>query len=112
MLWIITKDLINTEPDDTNRVGYLNAGSRKRREAWDAAPAEARPAIKQAWIDACNFEFRLYDDDGELYYEGVCLNLDDQDGDSAFEPLDWAMSDVGCTTMKYRKKGAAIWQTL
>lgn len=113
MLWIITADHINGKtPDDTpSRVNRFRA-NRTFAEALRVAPAEAKPAMLQAFRDAMNFEFRLYDDDGELYYEGLCKDLDQQDGDSAFGPLDWAMNDAGCTTMKYRKKGEAVWKTL
>lgn len=117
MLWIITADHISErvclaldEPVKTH-VGVVNAGSRSRREIWYAAPIEARDGIRTAWIEGCDYEFRLYDDDGELYYEGVCYALDHQDGDSAFEPLDWAEKD-GCTRMDYRKKGDTEWVTL
>lgn len=107
MLWIITKDL-----SDTKCEGLMAAGSRARRAAWDGAPAEAKQAIRQTWIDLCDTEFRLLDDDDNVCYEGVCHQLDDQDGDSAFEPLDWAEQMVGATEMQYRKKGAAVWKTL
>lgn len=40
------------------------------------------------------YQFRLYDDDGVLYYEGICSELD-------FHPLDWAIPHAGCTTMTY-----------
>lgn len=52
-------------------------------------------------------KFKLYDDDGNLYYEGRASNQDDE---VAFEPLDWAMADSGCTDIKYLYKGK--WQSL
>lgn len=52
--------------------------------------------------------FRLYDDDGELYYEGRFLMHPDHH--TGFEPLDWAMPNVGCTEIKYREQGR--WETL
>lgn len=51
--------------------------------------------------------FRLYDDDGELYYEGRFLMTDDHTG---FEPLDWAMANDGCTEIKLFENGK--WATL
>ena len=40
-------------------------------------------------------KFRMYDDDGNLYYEGVCTELE-------FDPLDdYGMPNAGCTYMKY-----------
>jgi hypothetical protein len=46
--------------------------------------------------------FKLYDDDGELYYTGKFLG--DADSEEAFEPLDWAGNYAGCTYIKYRQK--------
>lgn len=111
MHWIITKDLINTSPDDTPKVGRF-CGAKQYAEALRAAPKDAKEAIRQAFRDTMNFEFRLYDDDNELYYEGLCKDLDDADEEQAFAPLDWAMADVGATRMDYRKKGDTEWQTL
>lgn len=46
--------------------------------------------------------FKLYDDDGLCYYTGKYFG--DPDSEEAFEPLDWASRDVGCTYIKYRQK--------
>jgi len=50
--------------------------------------------------------FRMFDDDGELYYEGTIWG--DYDG---FEPLDdFGMPSAGCTGIKYRNdKGEWEW---
>lgn len=48
----------------------------------------------------CFTQFRLYDDDGILYYEGYYNGLEG-DEEAAFEPLDWASAYAGCTTLKY-----------
>lgn len=47
--------------------------------------------------------FRLYDDDGELYFTGY-LYSEEIAGEEVdeFAPLDWAMYDSGCTEIKYR----------
>jgi hypothetical protein len=47
-----------------------------------------------------NKYFRLYDDDGTLYYSGYAHV--DLEGEDEFAPLDWAMYDSGCTEIKYR----------
>lgn len=53
-------------------------------------------------------KFRLYDDDGVLYYEGHIFGDDTVNG---FEPLDdFGMPNDGCTTFKYFVDG--IWKTL
>ncbi len=51
--------------------------------------------------------FRLYDDDGELYYEGRCTS---QMTEAAFAPLDWAMANAGCTDLQYLNKGK--WESM
>jgi hypothetical protein len=118
MKWIVTADHINArvcvaigEPIVTWENKKMNAGA-----AWRAAYTSADAATKESMLAKFKAEmteeFRLYDDDNELYYEGLCLNLDDQPDSSAFEPLDWAMGDAGCVRMDYRKKGDSSWRTL
>lgn len=47
--------------------------------------------------------FKLYDDDGELYFEGV---LDDDDECvNQTAALRWGESDAGCTTIKVKRDG-------
>jgi hypothetical protein len=58
-------------------------------------------------------EFRMLDDDGELYYRGKIWG--DYDG---FEPLDdFGMPNAGCTTIEYKSRpsatgGRPIWEVL
>jgi len=52
-------------------------------------------------------KFKLFDDDGILYYEGRASN---QSNESAFDPLEWAMGDSGCTEIQYLNNGR--WETL
>lgn len=48
--------------------------------------------------------FRLYDDDGVLYYSGYAhVDLDDE-----FAPLDWGMYDSGCTEIRYRNSEGVL----
>jgi hypothetical protein len=51
-------------------------------------------------------EFKLYDDDNELYYEGRCSS------DESFQPLDWAEGDAGCTYIKYKNPKTGTWEIL
>lgn len=56
------------------------------------------------------YSFRMYDDDGNLYYEGVS---DDDDSSDAFDPLDdYGTPNAGCTTIKYRSSITGQWETL
>lgn len=110
MQWMITNDLIPTEGLRT-RVGM---GLYPAKDALPAHPesiAAQKAAAKQYTAD-WPFEFRLKDDDGEVYYEGRCGDLDNADEEMAFAPLDWAMNDAGCTTMEYRRVGEKEWKQL
>ncbi len=66
----------------------------------------------QSEANAMPYEFRLLDDDGEVYFTGKCSDLNEVDADQAFEPLDWAEPRYGCTEMQYRKVGDQEWETL
>jgi len=55
-------------------------------------------------LEGLDSHFRLKDDDGNIYYEGVC-NGWDFPGDEVFAPLDWAMVEAGATTMEYFENG-------
>ena len=91
MKWIITEDLLEADSRVAYRVGNVSG---------------------KADADLLIYEFRLSDDDGEVYYVGRCGDLDDAYEEQAFAPLDWAMADSGCTTMEYRKVGTSNWETL
>ena len=54
---------------------------------------------------------RLYDDDDILYYSGYMTQELMDDGENAFEPLDWGMPVSGCTSMQYKEPGKG-WETL
>lgn len=53
--------------------------------------------------------FELYDDDAVLYFEG---RSSDDSSLEAFQPLDWAMSDSGCTEIRYLNPKTRKWETL
>ena len=77
--WIITKDYLNEglEISDVGREG----------------PHNLNPEV-----DLSETQFRMYDDDGELYYEGAIF------GDfTGFEPLDdFGTPNAGCTEIKLK----------
>ena len=54
--------------------------------------------------------FRIYDDDGNLYYRG--RHFGDSGSESGFEPLDWATGFAGATTIKYRNAETGVWEVL
>jgi hypothetical protein len=45
--------------------------------------------------------FKLYDDDDNCYFTGYFYG--DADSEDAFQPLEWATHDAGCTYIKYRQ---------
>jgi hypothetical protein len=110
MLWIITKDLLSRQEGHDSSVNVFKSGP-KTEEQYRVANAAGKAELIEKIINACNFNFRLYGD-GELYYEGACLDLEDKSEEYAFEPLDWAAREAGCTRMDYLKKGCTGWKTL
>jgi len=54
--------------------------------------------------------FRLYDDDGELYYEGRFGDATDEEGlDIQYDAvLNFGEWDAGCTTVKVKRAGAWV----
>jgi len=75
--WEITEDHINVGEDDK----YNRKGVQGPRGFVDGIPMP--------------FKFKMFDDDGELYYEGVCSEED-------HAPLDdFGMPDAGATEIHY-----------
>jgi hypothetical protein len=55
-------------------------------------------------------QWRVLDDDGEVYARGYAVG--DVDGEDGFAPLDgWAQPMFGCTEIQYQSPDGA-WQTL
>jgi hypothetical protein len=54
--------------------------------------------------DKYKYPFRLYDDDGELYYEGLCVE------NNSFYPLDEEQPNSGVTEIHYFNNGK--WEQL
>ena len=58
--------------------------------------------------ECLRYKFRLHDDDGELYYEGLA---DDPNSEDAFGPLDdFGKGSAGCTDIYYLRNGK--WESL
>jgi hypothetical protein len=90
-MWIIDKDNgFNPEFDKKSRAGYVSR---------DYEPAREKDLTQQ---------FRMYDDDGVLCYEGRSTDSESED---AFRPLDeLGTPDAGCTEIRYLRGGD--WETL
>ena len=90
--WLITKV---TDEEDQGSVGVFGPSATDLTPDEIKAHPDARP-------------FRLLDDDGEVYAEGLYVGDDSED---SFAPLDdWGMPAWGCTEIQY-KRGEA-WETL
>ncbi|MCY1547556.1 hypothetical protein D9M68_836230 [compost metagenome] len=91
-MWIITKDHLEPLPaGDLFLVAVVPPGF----------TMDMQPALMP-------YAFRLYDDDDNLCYEGWSS---DRESELAFQPLDWAMADAGCTRIDYRQDNGT-WETL
>ena len=63
--------------------------------------------IDQLKKDGFTEHFKMYDDDGELYYSGYSKP------DADFDPLDdFGMPNAGCTEIKYRNHLTGKYETL
>lgn len=85
--WKITKDrLFDPKWDTPSRVGTADGGE-----------------------EDLTWPFRLYDDDGTLYYEGFCneaaYEAGDEMGDGTlYKAWKWGEYDAGCTDLRLRLK--------
>ena len=97
MGWTIDRDFIRHHLDMDN-LGYPSAIGKGTAHG----VADPYTAVR----------FRLFDDDGHLYYAGR-IDADWLDGDelAAFAPLRWAERDSGCTRMDYQRADGK-WTTL
>lgn len=85
--WLITKDHVS-DGDDERVFGPRNS-------AFNPKYIMDHPG-KQA--------FKMYDDDGELYYEGFIV-IEEDDGELDFAPLDeFGMPNAGATEIHYQNK--------
>lgn len=74
-------------------------------------PGDAPDRLLAALNDGDGIQFKIYDDDDELYYTGRFVPADLSDGEEGFGPLDdFGMPNAGATTIRYRR--AHGWETL
>ena len=95
----ITKDYISADNPEFDQTGR-KFKSEALRQWWGWGIREGTPADTYFHLAESNSgrtEFKLYDDDNELYYEGWLIN-DDQCIVQQFV-LAWAQVDSGCTTV-------------
>lgn len=84
--WLITKDHISRDGE--------------RNDVGTAGPFGMPLSAEQIQQHANAQPFRMYDDDGELYYEGLYVGEETED---LFGPLDdFGMPNAGCTSIHYQ----------
>ena len=97
--WVIDRDhLAEQYPDGSNEVGLIGP-----RDAKGSDKAELTAAY------AHKHQFRMYDDDGELYYTGTLFwdGEDFPDEEQAYGPLgDYGMPGAGAVLIKYTGRPA------
>jgi len=105
MAWGIFHDHIwRPEDGGSSRVGYSEG--HMRIPAIAAAAGYESPELPNTDENGRALkliDFRLYDDDGELYYEGRLHDDDECLNQSA--ALKYGEGDAGCTTIKVKRAG-------
>lgn len=118
-MWIITKDHMAGVIKDTK---FSQAGTLSVRPEYEDSTDYFRsvenmgfPNMRLAWKDLekeikrKGTHFKIYDDDGELYFSGYST----EDSLNLMAPLyDWATPQYGATTIKYRSKETGKYETL
>lgn len=91
--WLITKDLID-EGEAEGTMGPRGCGL-------TVEEIKAHPMVE---------EWRCYDDDGNLYYQGLVVLGEHGTG---FEPLDdFCSPNAGCTEIRYKNPNTGEWGVL
>jgi hypothetical protein len=90
--WIITRDHLEEQGSEYNRTGHRYGSTRGQSDPWTDERDKDNALA-----------FRLYDDDGELYYEG--LVTDDEFCEGQLACRDWGMYDAGCTRIEVKREG-------
>jgi hypothetical protein len=93
--WLITRDVLHDN------------GEIEDNEAGVAGPAGMSPDQLRALEAGKGTPFRMYDDDGELLYEGRLLTMQHGDeGNYDLSPLDdFGMPNAGCTRIDVYRNG-------
>ena len=105
--WIITEDSLyeSLKSDETD-----NSVPTFTNEAGTSGPHNAPVTLLNGLGDPmsdiyrASYEFRMYDDDGELYYIGRLASIDaEPDNDALMAPLyDFGGPNAGAVLIKYR----------
>lgn len=106
----ITRDVIDKGAMNgryfTPRIAYLNDVPFKMLGADEVSPKDPRYAAAIREFEKLpHIEFKLRDDDGEIYFYGEMLDYKDHPtGEWDFAPLDSFGNAYGCTDLEYKDK--------
>lgn len=105
MAWVITDDKIaDLKRGDKSMTGYSEDHNRVPVIAVMALGAQSEPLPKaNSWV-----KFRLYDDDGNLYYKGICH--DDEGCENQLAALTWGEGFAGCTEIKVKRGDSWVYE--
>lgn len=101
------ENLISNLVHNVKRGWIITKGHNCCKDDTPLATKEQLKAIKKAgFLD----HFKMFDDDGMLYYSGYVKPDPDQEG---FEPLDdYGTPNAGCTEIQYRNPKTLKYDTL
>lgn len=98
MAWIITRDVLAEKIDGKNDTGTYG-------------PSTITEQAYNKLQSGAGHMFLMFDDDDELYYEGLLIG--DKDGEQGFTPLDhFGTPNAGCTYIKYYNETTKEWEVL
>ena len=101
-MWLITQDHLFDPDLERSKEGKMVV-TPEIQSVWQEVDYEA--TAKE--IKSKGTHFKIYDDDGELYYSGYCTD------DSSFSPLlDFAQPYAGATEIRYRNNTSGKYETL
>lgn len=110
MGWVIDKDKIASEEDkekypdgecNLHAVGLMGPSNISEKCQADLKAGKGE-------------KFKMYDDDGELYYIGRYLEDSESEfHEDEFQPLDnFGLPNAGCTYLKYKNSETKKWEIL
>lgn len=109
--WVITKDHIADEnakcPSNNHAVGMIGP---RHSDFWrDVKDEECAAKVRNhKW----KRKFKMYDDDGELYYEGYFVDGNDEDA-TGLEPLDdFGTPNAGAVEIHYVDQDTGKWESI
>lgn len=107
--WIIDKDYLAEPNAEPGSLAYNAATVTGPSDA----PEELIDLLKRS--EKRGKPFRMYDDDGELYYRGRVIAQDGHELDerTEFGPLDdFGRGNAGCTDIRYWDNSSKKWKSL